>query len=241
MTVSEAEQTHPHEPHEGNIASRLNWLRAGVLGANDGILSTAGLVVGVAGATTDSGAILVAGAAGLVAGAFSMAVGEYVSVSTQADSEKALIAKEERELREMPEEEFAELVTLLEGKGLSREVAQAAAIELTEHDALAAHAEVELGLDPEEVTNPWHAAWASLVAFSIGALVPLLAITLTPPDLRVVLTGVAVAFALTLTGWVSAVLGQSPPGRAVVRNVAGGVIAMAVTWGVGTLLGTSVA
>jgi VIT1/CCC1 family predicted Fe2+/Mn2+ transporter len=133
---------HSDEPHEGSIASRLNWLRAGVLGANDGIVSTAGIVVGVAGATDDRQAILVAGVAGLFAGALSMATGEYVSVSTQRDTERALLAKERRELRDEPEEELAELAYFYEEKGLNAELALQVATELTARDALAAHAEV---------------------------------------------------------------------------------------------------
>lgn len=231
---------HPGEAHTENAATRLNWLRAGVLGANDGIVSTAGLVAGVAGATDSSTAIVTAGLAGLVAGALSMAAGEYVSVSTQRDSEKALIAKEERELAEMPEEELDELTDLLAAKGIDHALAREVAVQLTEHDALAAHAEVELGLDPNEFTNPWHAAWASMVAFTLGALVPLLVIAFSPDSWRVPITMLVVALALAVTGAASARLGQSPVGRAVVRNVAGGLVAMAVTWGVGQLFGTTV-
>ena len=169
---------HDDEPHGEGLGTRLNWLRAAVLGANDGIVSTAGLVVGVAGATTDRTAILVAGIAGLFAGAMSMAAGEYVSVSTQRDSEQALLAKERRELAEEPEEELAELAGIYVGKGLDEELALEVARQLTDHDALGAHAEAELGIDPNELTNPWHAAWASMAAFTVGALLPLLVITL---------------------------------------------------------------
>ena len=158
-----AEHRHGHVPghdeaHTKSFAGRLNWLRAGVLGANDGIVSTAGLVIGVAAATTDRALVLTAGLAGLAAGAMSMGVGEYVSVSTQRDSERALIAKEIRELHEEPDAELAELAGIYRGKGLSPSLAQQVAVELTAHDALGAHAEVELGIDPENFTNPWHAA-----------------------------------------------------------------------------------
>ncbi len=238
MTAPDQIETHPGEAHEQSTASRLNWLRAGVLGANDGIVSTAGLVAGVAGATDSSQAIVTAGMAGLVAGALSMAAGEYVSVSTQRDSEKALIAKERRELREMPEEELEELVDMLESRGIERATAREAAEQLTAHDALAAHAEIELGLDPDEYTNPWHAAWASMLAFSLGALVPLLVIAFTPDSVRVWVTGLVVAAALAVTGAVSAGLGGSPKGRAVLRNVGGGMVAMLVTWLVGSAFGT---
>ena len=230
---------HADEPHAESMAGRLNWLRAGVLGANDGIVSTAGLVVGVAGATTDSTAVLLAGVAGLVAGALSMAAGEYVSVSTQRDTERALIAKETRELAEMPEEELSELTAIYMEKGLSEELAHKVAVELTEHDALAAHLDVELGIDADELTNPWHAAWASMVAFTLGALLPLLTITLSPATWRVVITFASVTAALALTGWISSGFGGSPARPAIVRNVGGGLLAMLVTFGIGALLGTS--
>ncbi|MER5886329.1 VIT family protein [Streptomyces sp. NPDC001941] len=225
------------EAHDGALGSRLNWLRAAVLGANDGVVSTAGLVVGVAGATGDRGALLTAGLAGLLAGSLSMAAGEYVSVSTQRDSEKAALAQERRELREQPEAELRELTDLLEARGLTREVAREAAGQLTERDALRAHARVELGIDPDELTNPWHAAGASFLAFTVGALLPLLAIVLPPPSVRLYVTVLSVLAALTLTGWWSARLGAAPVGRAVARNVGGGAVAMAVTYGVGVLLG----
>ena len=234
------EATHTDEPHTQNHGARLNWLRAGVLGANDGIVSTAGLVIGVAAATTDRGAILTAGLAGLAAGAMSMAAGEYVSVSTQRDTEQALLAKERHELREMPDEELAELTSLYEDRGLTPELAHQVAVQLTEHDALAAHAEVELGIDPNELTNPWHAAWASMIAFTVGAVLPLLAILLPPPGGRVPVTALAVVAALALTGWLSASLGGARMRPAIVRNVAGGVLAMVVTYGIGSLVGLSI-
>jgi vacuolar iron transporter family protein len=231
---------HDDEPHGDGINNRLNWLRAGVLGANDGIVSTAGIVMGAAGATGDRTVILVAGIAGLAAGALSMGAGEYVSVSTQRDSERALLAKERAELEDEPEEELAELAGLYVDKGLSQPLALEVAQELTAHDALAAHAETELGIDPDDLTNPWHAAWASMLAFTLGALLPLLTITLTPAPVRVWATVTAVGVALAMTGWVSARLGYGGAGRAVVRNVGGGVLAMAVTYGVGVLLGTQI-
>ncbi len=196
--------------------------------------------MGVAGATTDRTAIMVAGIAALVAGALSMAAGEYVSVSTQRDSEQALLAKERRELEEEPEEELAELAQIYVDKGLSPELAQQVAVELTAHDALGAHAEAELGIDPDELTSAWHAAWASMIAFTVGALLPLLTIVLVVADLRVPVTMVAVALALALTGWSSAKLGYGPPLRAVLRNVGGGVFAMVVTFLVGSALGTTI-
>ncbi|MFE4410071.1 VIT family protein [Streptomyces sp. NPDC093064] len=230
------EPTHD-EPHGDALGSRLNWLRAAVLGANDGIVSTAGLVVGVAGATDSRSALLTAGLAGLLAGSMSMAAGEYVSVSTQRDSEMAALAVEKRELREQPEAELRELTDLLQARGLSRAVAREAAEQLTERDALRAHASVELGINPDELTNPWHAAGASFLAFTVGALLPLLAIVLPPAAWRLGVTVLSVLAALVLTGWSSARLGAARPGRAVLRNAAGGALAMAVTYVAGTLLG----
>lgn len=218
------------------MASRLNWLRAGVLGANDGIVSVAGIVVGVAAATVDRGTILTAGIAGLAAGAVSMALGEYVSVSTQRDSERAVLEVERRELEEMPEEELAELAAIYEGKGLSPATAWKVAEELTEKDAFTAHAEAELGIDPTELTNPWHAAFSSALSFTLGALLPLLAI-LTPASVRVPVTVIAVLVALALTGAIGARLGEAPVGRATVRVLAGGALAMAITYAVGHLVG----
>lgn len=232
------EPTH-EETHGGALGSRLNWLRAAVLGANDGIVSTAGLVVGVAGATDSRSALLTAGLAGLLAGSMSMAAGEYVSVSTQRDSEVAALAVEKRELREQPAAELQELTELLQERGLSREVAREAAEQLTARDALRTHARVELGIDPDELTNPWHAAWASFVAFTVGALLPLLAIVLPPAGLRLPVTVASVLAALVLTGYSSARLGAAAPGRAVLRNAAGGALAMAVTYAAGTLLGAA--
>ena len=234
------ESTHAGEPHGNGVGQRLNWLRAGVLGANDGIVSVAALVVGVAGATTDTAALFLAGIAGLVGGAISMALGEYVSVSSQRDSERALIAKETRELREMPDEELDELTGLYRARGLSETTARRVAEELTAHDALAAHLEVELHIDQEDLANPWHAAISSAIAFTLGAMLPLLAILLPPPDWRVPVTFVAVLIALAATGTLSASLGGSSKGRATVRLVIGGAIALGVTWAIGTLLGTTI-
>ena len=229
---------HPDEPHDSTTTSSLlNWLRAAVLGANDGIVSVAGLVMGVAGATTDRTTIFVAGLAGLVAGALSMAAGEYVSVSTQRDTERALLAKERRELEEEPEEELAELAGLYVAKGLSEATARQVAIELTDHDALAAHADAELGIDPDELTSPWQAAGASMVAFTIGALLPMLTITLLPGDWRTWGTVLAVVAALALTGFLSARFAEADVRRAIVRNVGGGLLAMVVTYLIGDLVG----
>ena len=170
----------------------------------------------------------------------SMAVGEYVSVSSQRDSEKAALAQEQRELATEPQAELVELTEMLAGKGLDEQLAREVAEQLTEHDALRAHAEVELGIDPDELTNPWHAAWASMAAFVVGGIVPLLAILLTPQAVAVPITALAVVAALVLTGSVSAHLGGSSKRRAVLRTVAGGMAAMAVTYSIGLAVGTQI-
>ncbi len=234
------DEVHTHHEPQRVMSSRLNWLRAGVLGANDGIVSTAGLVIGVAAATTSSQAIATAGIAGLAAGAMSMAVGEYVSVSTQRDSERTMLAKERRELEEMPEEELAELTLLYQAKGLDSDLAAAVAQQLTDRDALAAHAEAELHIDPDELTNPWHAAWASMIAFTVGAILPLVAILVAGVSWRIPVTAASVLVALALTGAVSARLGASAVPRAVARNIAGGALAMLITYGIGALVGVQI-
>jgi vacuolar iron transporter family protein len=231
---------HPAEPHAGSVSAKLNWLRAGVLGANDGIVSTAGIVVAVAAATVSRGPILTAGIAGLVAGAVSMALGEYVSVSTQRDTEQALLSKERAELREDPAAELDELAALYEAKGLSTATARTVAEELTDHDAFAAHAEVELGIDPTDLTNPWQAALSSALSFTIGALLPLIAILLPPNTLRVPVTVAAVLLALVITGAASAGLGRAPKQRAITRNIVGGAVALAVTYLIGHLVGAAI-
>ena len=182
MRVMTTMTPHSGEAHDAGHAAKLNWLRAGVLGANDGIVSVAGLVMGVAGATAERTPIIIAGVAGIVSGALSMAVGEYVSVSTQLDSEKALLAKEKLELATMPDEELAELTQIYVDKGLDEPLAREVAVQLTEKDALRAHADAELNLDPDDLANPWTAAGASFVSFALGALIPLLAILLPSPS-----------------------------------------------------------
>lgn len=226
------------EAHDPGMSVRLNWLRAAVLGANDGVVSIAGLAVGVAGATTSRSTILAAGLAGLFAGALAMAVGEYVSVSSQRDSERALLRLERRELADAPHAELAELASLYRAKGLSPALAEQVAKELTAHDALAAHADAELGIDPGSLTNPWHAALASFLAFTAGAVFPLLAILL-PTALRVPVTAAVVAVCLIATGYAGARLGKAPAARAIARNLIGGALAMAITYSIGTAVGTS--
>jgi VIT1/CCC1 family predicted Fe2+/Mn2+ transporter len=229
--------THDREPHAGSLGSRLNWLRAGVLGANDGIVSVAGLVVGVAGATLARGPIFTAGLAGLVAGAVSMALGEFVSVSSQRDAELAQLTTEKRELRDDPDGELTELTAIYQAKGLSPATAHTVAVELTAHDPLAAHLDADLRLDPEDLTSPWQAAAASALSFTIGALLPLLAILIPPPAWRVPVTVAAVLAALALTGAVSARIGSGNTHRAVWRVLIGGALGLAITYGIGHLLG----
>ena len=227
------------EPHRLNFAPRLNWLRAGILGANDGIVSIAALVVGVAAATSDPGPILIAGTAGIIAGSLSMALGEFVSVSSQRDSEASLIKRERQELEEHPEAELQELAELYQQRGLSASTAALVAQELTEHDAVAAHLEAELGINELELTNPWHAAISSALAFLAGSILPMVAIVLGPESIRIPLTFGASLLALGITGGVGAYLGQSPILRPVFRVMSGGALALVISWGIGTALGVS--
>jgi VIT1/CCC1 family predicted Fe2+/Mn2+ transporter len=222
------------------LAQRLNWLRAGVLGANDGIISTAGLVVGVAAATSERVAVATAGVAGLAAGAVSMALGEYVSVSTQRDVELAIIAREIHDQTHHPAAEHDELVDKLADRGLTRDVAHEAASQLEAVDPVGEHLRIEYGIHRDDLVNPWAAAGSSALAFAVGAALPLLAVLIPSASFRIPVTFVAVLQALCLTGWLSARLGGSRPGRAMVRLVGGGALAMAVTYAVGQLLGTTV-
>jgi VIT1/CCC1 family predicted Fe2+/Mn2+ transporter len=195
--------------------------------------------VGVAAATSDTGPILIAGTAGIIAGSLSMALGEFVSVSSQRDSEASLIRRERQELEDNPEAELLELAELYQQRGLSAATAAAVARELTEHDAVAAHLEAELGINELELTNPWHAAISSALSFLAGSALPMIAILLGPEDLRIPLTFAASLLALGLTGGIGAYLGQSPILRPVMRVMGGGALALAISWGIGTALGVS--
>ncbi len=229
---------HRREPHTDALGDRLNWLRAEVLGANDGLVSTAGVVVGVAGATATLSTILTAGVAALVAGALSMAGGEYVSVSTQRDTEAAVIDLERWELANLPEQEEAELAGLYRERGLSEHLALQVARELTAGDALRAHAEAELRIDPDALTGPWTAAGASFGSFAIGGSLTVPAILVPSSGWRVANCVAAAVLGLVLTGYLSARLGKAPPRAAIVRNV--GVLTRAITWGVGKLSGGAI-
>jgi VIT1/CCC1 family predicted Fe2+/Mn2+ transporter len=228
------------EFQKNTMAARLNWLRAGVLGANDGIMSTSGLILGVAGATSDRNQILVAGVAAVVAGSISMAGGEYTSVSAQKDSEKAALSVERKELKENPEGELRELQWFYEQKGMSSEVARQVAIELTEKDALKAHAEVELGIDSEHHVSPGQAALSSFVAFAAGGMLPLFA-SLGDESIRNYLVIGSVVAALSITGFVGAKIGGAKPGRGILRNLVVSLLTMGVTYAIGYLFGTTIA
>src|SRR5512140_1082868 len=194
----------------GGLGAKLNWLRAAVLGANDGVVSGAGITIGVAAVNpANIEAIMLAGVAGLLAGATAMAMGEYVSVSSQRDTEEALIAKERHDLKHTPEEEFEELVQVYCGQGLSEATARAVVHELTEHNPLAAHLRAEFGVHEDELTTPWHAAIASAVSFTAGFILPLASMLLAPSGLRIPVTVTVGLIGLLLTGWVSALISGS--------------------------------
>ncbi|RYL94286.1 VIT family protein [Sporolactobacillus sp. THM7-4] len=221
---------------ENKMNQKLNILRAGVLGANDGIVSTAGIVIGVAGATANTMTILISGLAGLIAGALSMGGGEYVSVSTQKDTEKAVVEAEKIRLREDYAGEVKELAEIYMENGLSKDLSQKVAEELMKKDAIAAHAAAELGVNPNEYVNPWHAAFSSMISFSLGSILPFLSILLMPVAIRVALTVFSVLAALAITGYISAHLGGAPKRPAIVRNVIVGALTMIITYTVGHLI-----
>lgn len=220
-----------------DIASRLNWLRAAVMGANDGIVSTAGMVVGVAGAAVDTSALVAAGVAAVIAGALSMGVGEYLSVSSQRDSQKAELAHEQQELDTDPAYETAHLAELFTAQGIEPPLARQVAEQLMAKGPLDAHARYELGIEPARLTSPWHAAWSSTAAFILGALIPLITILSSPRHIAVPVTMGSVVIALAITGSAAAHLGRAPRKRAAMRAVAGGLTATAITFGIGSLIG----
>jgi VIT1/CCC1 family predicted Fe2+/Mn2+ transporter len=228
---------HPDDPH---YVHRTGWLRAAVLGANDGIVSVSSLILGVAAATPDPGAILVAGVAGLTAGAMSMAAGEFISVSSQADSEQADIRREEQALAEMPEHELEELAAVYRGRGLTPETAMTVARELSAKDPLGAHVRDELGLSDQLAAKPLQAALASGVTFSAAAAIPLLAAWLAPAGAVVMAVLVVSVFTLAILGALGAKAGGAPLVPATLRVVGWGIFAMAVTAAIGWLFGVSV-
>lgn len=228
---------HPTEEH---YVTRSGWLRAAVMGANDGIVSVSSLIVGVAAASGSQSAVIIAGIAGLTAGAMSMAAGEFVSVSSQSDIENADIAREAKELRDNPKAELEELAAIYEERGLSSETARIVAVELSEKDALAAHIRDELGLSEVNSANPWQAAFTSAITFSIAAAVPLIAAIVAPASSIIPVVLIVTVFALALLGALGAVAGAAPVLRASARVVIWGVCAMAVTAAIGWLFGVSV-
>lgn len=228
---------HADDPH---YVHRTGWLRAAVLGANDGIVSVSSLILGVAAATPEPGAILVAGVAGLVAGAMSMAAGEFISVSSQRDSEQADIRREKEALVEMPEQELAELAAIYRERGLSAETARLVARELSAHDALTAHVRDELGLSEHLAARPLQAAFASGVTFSAAAAIPLLAAWLAPAGAIIEVVLLVSIVTLAILGALGAQAGGAPLLRATLRVVGWGIFAMAVTAAIGWLFGVSV-
>jgi VIT1/CCC1 family predicted Fe2+/Mn2+ transporter len=230
------------EFQRNTMAAKLNWLRAGVLGANDGIMSTSGLVLGVAASPgVTSGTILVAGVAAVVAGSISMAGGEYTSVSAQRDSEKAALQIEREELASNPEGELRELAWFYEQKGISPKLAIKVAEELTATDALKDHAEAELGIDSEHHVSPIQAALSSFVAFAVGGMLPLLAVAGPWTEYRIQATVGSVVLALILTGYVGAKIGGAKSGRGIVRNLVVSLMTMGITYAIGHLVGTNLA
>ncbi|MEZ5234692.1 MAG: VIT1/CCC1 transporter family protein [Acidimicrobiia bacterium] len=237
MSSRTAHQSHLSETHR---SQRSGWLRAAVLGANDGLLSTASLVLGVAAGNAGRSVLWLSGLASMAAGAFSMAAGEYTSVSSQRDAEEADLRAEAAELAAHPEAEFRELTEIYRRRGLSPELAHQVAMELHEVDALGAHARDELGLDPDDLAAPLQAAVVSFASFAAGAAVPVLAIGLLPQSVRSLITAVITLAALGGLGALAGRLGGAPMGRAALRLVALGALAMAVTTVIGSVVGVAV-
>lgn len=225
---------------EGHRAHRIGWLRAAVLGANDGVVSVSSLVVGVAASGTDKGNVMMTGIAGLVAGALSMAAGEYISVQSQADTEQADLARETRELKEDPEAELQELTKIYMSRGLDETLAHDVAEQLTAHDALTTHARDELGITETHMARPIQAALASAAAFAVGAIVPVFVALVSPAKTVAVITSVATILTLTILGSLAAYAGGASVWRGAVRVTFWGALAMAVTAVVGKMFGAAV-
>ncbi len=230
----------PTDDASTHYINRTNWLRAAILGANDGILSTASLIIGVAAASQTREPVVLAGVAGLVAGALSMAAGEYVSVSSQSDLEAADLKRESQELNEMPEQELAELAAIYQHRGLDKDLALKVARQLTDHDALQAHARDELGINAISKANPLQAAMASGAAFIFGGILPVIVVLLSPFDILIyVQYGCAILFLMTL-GSFAAYSGGSPVWKSVMRITFWGTVAMGLTAWIGHLFGVNV-
>jgi len=226
--------------HENHFVHRIGWLRAAVLGANDGIVSTASLIVGVAAASPDWSSIIIAGVAGLIAGAMSMAAGEYISVSSQSDTERADLETERQALEESPETELKELTQIYMARGVDSKLSRQVAAQLMEHDALAAHARDELGISHTVVSRPIQAALTSAATFSVGAILPLAAVAIAPVSYAIPVVFVTSLVSLTLLGAISAYVGGAGIIRAAVRVTVWGTLAMALTAGIGAWFGTVV-
>ncbi len=225
-----------YKPYAKNTNEKSSWLRAAVLGSNDGIISIAGLVIGVASATHSKTAVLTAGLAGIVAGALSMAAGEYVSVSTQRDTENALLAQEKQDLAQYPKEELNDLISAYEADGLEPKIARTVAVELTKANAFTVHADVDFHIDPKNLTNPWSSVIASAGSFVAGALIPLIVIMIPVETYTVPITFMSVIVALIVTGILSAkISGTANIFKSTLRVVAGGAIAMIVTYAIGNI------
>ncbi|KZV04818.1 hypothetical protein NAB1_0523 [Lactiplantibacillus plantarum] len=218
-----------------SLAQRVNILRASVMGANDGILSVAGIVVGVAGATTNSFSILISGLAGMLAGTISMAMGEYVSVNTQKDSQKMAITKQKAALADDYEAEASLVVQKYVNQGISKPLAQQATREMMAEDVLTTTVRERYGFNPNQFISPYAAGIASMIAFPTGSILPLVSITFFPPRVKVLATVLAVGIALMITGYVAAMLGNANRRRGMVRNVVAGLLTMIVTYFIGHL------
>lgn len=241
VCVAQAEPSMPRSHYETHRSTRAGWLRAAVLGANDGIVSTASLIIGVAAADASLAAILLAGSAALVAGSLSMAAGEYVSVSSQADTENADLAKERGELADQPQSELRELAAIYVNRGLDPQLAEKVAVQLTAHDALGAHARDELGITPQLRARPLQAAIASAAAFAFGAALPLIATVLSPMAHLISIVMASSLLFLALLGATAARVGGAHIGRGIVRVVFWSALAMGATAVVGRLFGTAIA
>jgi len=229
-----------HRHHETHRSGRAGWLRAAVLGSNDAIVSTASLMIGVAASSASTPAILTAGVAGLCAGAMSMAAGEYVSVSSQRDAEVADIARETRELATSPEAELDELTGIYVARGLDPKLAREVAVQLTEHDKLGAHLRDELGIAEATMARPFQAAWISALSFAVFAMLPIIGLLIAPTSLRSVSIAGVTLISLAVLGGIGGRLGGAPVVRASLRVTIGGALAMAITAGIGRLLGVAV-
>lgn len=218
-----------------SLAQKINVLRAGVMGANDGIISIAGIVIGVAAATSNAYSILISGLSGTIAGMISMCMGEYVSVSTQKDSQKMALVSEKQRLKNQYQQEFDYVQKKYEDQDIDPELAHQATLELMEKDALGTAVQERYGFNPKDFTSPYAAAIASFISFPLGSILPMVAVTVTPAESRIIATAMAVLVALLITGYCAAVLGKSNRLKSMIRNAAAGLLTMGVTYLIGQL------